>query len=916
MPGILTSKGCMWIETEGVVRAAIIECAEAWSSEKARAYRERNGIADEYDLPLIVQDLVRAQTSDYERKRKFYPYEKFFGAGVFNTHDPNTGEYIMFGRYVENSSGDALMTGGNRGVDINDLAELEPEIYEQLMAAREKLYRKTKYPQEVEFVIEKGSVYFLQTRAIQFSPQAEIAYIKGQITRGEISEARAIPALEKLSARLSGRMMFKVREGADLDVITTGMDSTPGALQGTATFRVERAKELSALGEAVILIATEDNREEVIREMFNLKEVGLIVLYGSGSSHEAVLTRGAGVPSIINIDREDEVDERSVQISGDVYIREGDNIGIDGARKIVFTAAGNVLEEDSIMKDASYGVDIEQRKAEVFAQYLEEGGEFKSDVTYDQLVEENARAFVAWEEHEKLGDKENSFKANLDKHFLHQLLLMKGKEECICRKGIESDVDSVIERQGAEVNRDREESEFVGEDASSVIRFIKRVLSLIGLSLVFTILSGAFTFASASTGDFVASIYNKFDSPVYGGIVLLLFALASWGISSLWKLARRSIRSRKKLKERKQEKEELRKGSSDSERMIRGDIDNIGAIGSKPSKPEKGRTRLGYTKQEDEAFSYVESRMNAIGMETRYDAAGNLYGRVEGTDPDAKIIRIISHLDSVVSAGKYDGVTGVVAGIEIVRRLMQGEAKITNPIEVVAYRCEESTRFSRALIGSGFAVGNKIPERDIKGRKLDIREKLAAAMKQRGLDFDKAEKEVDDIDNIEFVLEIHPQQSAGLASSGIDIGLVEGIASPVRFVYSVDIFEEEPVSRDTLKYITFTGQQDHSGATPMHERKDSLVAAANFSVSLSEKLGRRSFVAGINIVSAAMNTIPGDVSIALNIREDEEKLFDAFIASAKEENNNVEISISDAKSVSKARISCFNTLIFAFSFHS
>jgi len=299
--------------------------------------------------------------------------------------------------------------------------------------------------------------------------------------------------------------------------------------------------------------------------------------------------------------------------------------------------------------------------------------------------------------------------------------------------------------------------------------------------------------------------------------------------------------------------------------ILEEDIETIGRIGADLKHPENGRTRLGYSREEEASFDYVDQRMESLGMQVTYDPAGNLIGRWEGIDKDAKVIRIISHLDTVIAGGKFDGVIGVIAGLEIVRMLQVQNVQLTHPIEVVAYRCEESTRFEKALIGSIFAVGDEIPHKGTLGNALTLRKDLKKAMDELGYDFEMAEGFNDDLENIEFVLEIHAEQSSGLARDNIDVGLVAGIAAPVRYVFKEQVKEEKRVHKRNAVFIEFSGQQDHSGATPMHERKDALVKAAYLCTELSREIERKDFITDIFIKNGSMNTVPGTVIVALNL---------------------------------------------------
>jgi Pyruvate phosphate dikinase, AMP/ATP-binding domain/PEP-utilising enzyme, mobile domain len=413
---------------------AITAVADGWYSNKAFLKRKEKGIPHTYELPVIIQKWV---TGVFHEDGTVYGQARavenlpLYAAGAFSTRNPNTNENVLYGRYIENAEGERLMTGGEAGEEINNLEKLAPEAYNALLDAKKVLEEKTHYPQEVEFVIHHGDVYFLQRRNVNFSPQGEVAYMKEQ-SRTESTKAKiSIPLLISLTERMKGRTLYRVRSGADIENLGKGVDSTEGAMQGRLAFGLNDAEQFLRRGEPVIFVSTSETREEIIDNIFDQPNVGLITTFGNGSSHEAVTTRGAGIPAIINVEGvRIHARERHFAL-GDQVFRAGDFIGVDGHNNILFTAAENVLEEDTIVQDVSYGIRMSDFRQEIANRYLHEDGRFKASVTYDKLVELNSEKFQQWQDAEAANDPRGAFIASLEKHFLHDLLTRKRVEDGI-----------------------------------------------------------------------------------------------------------------------------------------------------------------------------------------------------------------------------------------------------------------------------------------------------------------------------------------------------------------------------------------------------------------------------------------------------------------------------------------------------
>ncbi len=261
-------------------------------------------------------------------------------------------------------------------------------------------------------------------------------------------------------------------------------------------------------------------------------------------------------------------------------------------------------------------------------------------------------------------------------------------------------------------------------------------------------------------------------------------------------------------------------------------------------------TRLAFTTEDNEAHHYIEDLMRQVGLETRYDAFGNLFGRRIGTDPDAKSVATGSHLDGPPNGGIYDGVIGVLSGIEACRLLTEARVQTRRPIQVVAIRAEHLDRFGVSCLGSR-ALGGKLQPADLDRLQDEHGNSLRQVLDDCGFQPDKLAT-VSLEDRIHAWVELHVEQGRVLEDTKASVGVVTAIAGPTRYKVRVE------------------GTADHSGATPMSIRRDALTGAAEMILDL-ERLSRATedcvgTVGIINTSPGAVHTIPGAAEFYVDIR--------------------------------------------------
>ena len=273
---------------------------------------------------------------------------------------------------------------------------------------------------------------------------------------------------------------------------------------------------------------------------------------------------------------------------------------------------------------------------------------------------------------------------------------------------------------------------------------------------------------------------------------------------------------------------------------------------------EGGVTRLLYSKEWVQAQTALKIKMEETGFRTYFDNVGNLFGQIEGAENE--VILTGSHVDTVIQGGKYDGAYGIIASYLAVKRLVERFGKPKKTIEVVSLCEEEGSRFPLTYWGSKNIVGDYTPI-TIEGMKDKNGVPFKQAMTEAGFPF--LEYKTKKRSDIQHFVEIHIEQGSVLEKSHMDLGLVSHIVGQKRFT------------------ITLTGESNHAGTTPMTERKDALVCAAN-SISELTAIAKAEYPS-LRITTGQLiakpnvpNVIAGNVNFTLDIRHHELAVLEAF----------------------------------------
>lgn len=280
------------------------------------------------------------------------------------------------------------------------------------------------------------------------------------------------------------------------------------------------------------------------------------------------------------------------------------------------------------------------------------------------------------------------------------------------------------------------------------------------------------------------------------------------------------------------------------------------------SETPDGLTRVYLSPEHLRANHLVASWMEQVGMTTWQDAVGNVCGRYEGASEGAQAVLLGSHLDTVRNAGRYDGMLGVLSALEVVAYLYQNAIQLEQAIEIVGFGDEEGTRFGVTLLGSKGLTGTW-PEswlacEDAAGIS------VAQALLNAGFDPSRIAHAARHPDAFSAYLELHIEQGPVLERHDLALGVVSAINGARRL------------------NCKFTGEAGHAGTVPMSIRKDALAGAAEW-MSLIEKTARErgkdlvATVGSLQCAPGAVNVIPGEVHLTLDIRSPQDGNLDDLL---------------------------------------
>jgi pyruvate, orthophosphate dikinase len=293
---------------------AIVAVFDSWNSKRAIDYRRYNKISDDWGTAVTVMEMVFGNMGDDS------------GTGVAFTRNPNTGEKMLFGEYLRNAQGEDVVAGIRTPEKITDLKTSQPEVYAQFKEIARRLERHYHDMQDLEFTVERGKLFMLQTRNGKRSAEAAVKIALDFVSEGIVDRRKAVGMVDAQS--LDQLFHARIDPNERVGVAGKGLNASPGAAAGQVVFTADDAVAWKDEGKTTILVRTETNPDDVHGM---IAAEGVLTAKGGATSHAAVVARGMGKPCVAGCEAL-HVDRRNkVATIGDTQLREGDWITIDGS---------------------------------------------------------------------------------------------------------------------------------------------------------------------------------------------------------------------------------------------------------------------------------------------------------------------------------------------------------------------------------------------------------------------------------------------------------------------------------------------------------------------------------------------------------------------------------------------------------
>jgi pyruvate,orthophosphate dikinase len=323
-------------EPKAQLRLAIEAVFKSWNGKRARDYRRQNKISDDLGTAVNVVAMVFGNRGEDS------------GTGVAFTRDPSTGEHVPYGDYLANAQGEDVVAGIRNTLPLAKLEELDPASYKGLREVMDTLERHYRDMCDIEFTIEKGRLWILQTRVGKRTAFGEWVMASEMLTEGLIDEATAVLRVD--ANRLEE--LFKRRVEADgAGAIATGLNASPGAATGAVVFSADEAERWAKENGTKVILVRRETTPEDYHGMIAAQ--GILTSAGGTNSHAAVVARGEGIPAVCGADAiKIDLGARAFSANG-TTVREGDTITIDGFTGNVFV--GELPLTDSVLEKARQG---------------------------------------------------------------------------------------------------------------------------------------------------------------------------------------------------------------------------------------------------------------------------------------------------------------------------------------------------------------------------------------------------------------------------------------------------------------------------------------------------------------------------------------------------------------------------------
>ena len=336
---------------------AVLAVFSSWNTDRARIYRRQEQIPDDLGTAVNIVAMVFGNLGDDS------------GTGVCFTRDPATGHQGVYGDYLPNAQGEDVVAGIRNTMPLAELGDRDKKSYDELLQIMETLERHYKDMCDIEFTVERGKLWMLQTRVGKRTAAAAFRIARQFVDEGLIDADEAL--LRVTGDQLANLMFPQFDKSGDLTLIAKGMAASPGAAVGKAAFDSATAVEWAAKGEDVILVRRETNPDD-LRGMIAAR--GVLTSRGGKTSHAAVVARGMGRTCVVGVEAlRVDPQHRQFTTPDGIQVEEGDVLSIDGSTGEVFVGAVPVMASvvvEALLSDGSGTGDGSRKKDSPDAQLV------------------------------------------------------------------------------------------------------------------------------------------------------------------------------------------------------------------------------------------------------------------------------------------------------------------------------------------------------------------------------------------------------------------------------------------------------------------------------------------------------------------------------------------------------------------
>jgi pyruvate,orthophosphate dikinase len=321
------------------LRRAYRAVFESWNAPRAQVYRRANDIPDDLGTAVNVVQMVFGNLGESS------------GTGVCFTRNPSTGERRLYGEFLANAQGEDVVAGIRTPEPIDRMRERMPEAFEELVATLDRLESHYRDLQDIEFTVEEGTLYLLQTRTGKRTATAALRVAAEMVDEELISREEAVARIDP--GQLDQLLHPMIDPDAKVDVAARGLNASPGAASGAIVLDADTAEERGRAGESVVLVRWETTPDDIHGL---IHAAGVLTAHGGMTSHAAVVARGMGKPCVAGCeDLSIDVAAGTVRI-GEHELRAGDVITVDGGTGRVIVGAVPLVPPAI---DANFGTILE-----------------------------------------------------------------------------------------------------------------------------------------------------------------------------------------------------------------------------------------------------------------------------------------------------------------------------------------------------------------------------------------------------------------------------------------------------------------------------------------------------------------------------------------------------------------------------